>query len=238
MKTKLTVFLTLFTLFFSAFTFAQDMTIQGTVKDENNLPLPGVNILVKGTTNGVQTDFDGNYTIHANQNDVLVFSFIGYTTQEVPVGNQSTINVTMATNAAELGEVLVVGYGTSTKRNLTDNVASVSSSQINDIPVPSVQSTLSAKAAGVQVTQVNGKAESGIKVRVRGVSTISSSQEPLYVVDGIPIINSDENINDSPINPLVSLNPDDIASIEILEGCIFCCHLWSTGNQWGCFDYH
>ncbi|MGB8703543.1 MAG: TonB-dependent receptor [Gillisia sp.] len=217
MKTKLTVFLTLFTLFFSAFTFAQDMTIQGTVKDENNLPLPGVNILVKGTTNGVQTDFDGNYTIHANQNDVLVFSFIGYTTQEVPVGNQSTINVTMATNAAELGEVLVVGYGTSTKRNLTDNVASVSSSQINDIPVPSVQSTLSAKAAGVQVTQVNGKAESGIKVRVRGVSTISSSQEPLYVVDGIPIINSDENINDSPINPLVSLNPDDIASIEILK---------------------
>lgn len=217
MKTKFTVILTLFVLSFTGFSYAQDQKISGTVKDENNLPLPGVNILVKGTARGVQSDFDGNYIIPASKGDVLVYSFIGYTTQEIPVGDKTDIDVILALNTAELDEVLLVGYGTSTKRNLTDNVASVSASEINNIPVPSVQSTLSAKAAGVQVTQVNGKAESGIKVRVRGVSTISSSQEPLYVVDGVPIINSDENINDSPINPLISLNPDDIASIEILK---------------------
>lgn len=217
MKTLFKLFLTIFVFCSTPPLYAQTQQISGTVRDESNLPLPGVNILVKGTNNGVQTDFDGNFIINAGPNDALVFSFIGYTTQEVPVGNKTNMEVTLELNAAELGEVLVVGYGTSTKRNLTDNVASISSEEINNIPIPSVQSTLSAKAAGVQVTQVNGKAESGIKVRVRGVSTISSSQEPLYVVDGIPVINSDENINDSPINPLISLNPDDIASIEILK---------------------
>ena len=217
MEIKLTFILMLSVLSFSGFSHAQDQEVRGTVKDENNLPLPGVNILIKGTSRGVQADFDGNYIISASKGDVLIYSFVGYATQEIPVDDKTNINVTLDLDTAALDEVIVVGYGTSTKRNLTDNVASVSAGEINDIPIPSVQSTLSAKAAGVQVTQVNGKAESGIKVRVRGVSTISSSQEPLYVVDGIPIINSDENINDSPINPLISLNPDDIASIEILK---------------------
>ncbi|MEO5790066.1 TonB-dependent receptor [Gelidibacter sp.] len=217
MERKLTNSLVLFALAFSSFAFGQDLKISGIVKGENNFPLPGVNILVKGTDRGALTDFNGNYMISATQNDVLVFSYVGYTTQEIVVTTVTTLDVNLALNTSELDEIVVVGYGKSTKRNLTDNVASVSSNEINNIPVPSVQSTLSGKASGVQVTQVNGKAESGIKVRVRGVATISSSQEPLYVVDGIPIINSDENINDSPINPLISLNPDDIASIEILK---------------------
>ena len=217
MGTKLRITLVLFALSLSSISYAQDQQINGIVNGENNLPLPGANILVKGTSRGVQTDFNGNYTISASQKEVLVYSYVGYTTQEIIVTDKTDINVTLVLNAAELDEILVVGYGKSTKRNLTDNVASVSANDINNIPVPSVQSTLSGKASGVQVTQVNGKAESGIKVRVRGVATISSSQEPLYVVDGIPIINSDENINDSPINPLISLNPDDIASIEILK---------------------
>lgn len=217
MQIKLTFIITLFIFSLTGFSYAQNLEISGTVKDENNMPLPGVNILVKGTARGVQADFDGNYIISASKGDVLIYSFVGYATQEIPVVDETNININLDLNTSALDEVIVVGYGTSTKRNLTDNVASVSAGEINDIPIPSVQSTLAAKAAGVQVTQVNGKAESGIKVRVRGVSTISSSQEPLYVVDGIPIINSDENINDSPINPLISLNPDDIASIEILK---------------------
>ena len=217
MATKLSILLALLALFFNSNSYAQDQQIKGSVSGESNLPLPGANILVKGTSRGAQTDFDGNYTISASKKDVLVFSYVGYTTQEIVVSDKTDINVTLVLNADLLDEVLVVGYGKSTKRNITDNVASVSATDINNIPVPSVQSTLSGKASGVQVTQVNGKAESGIKVRVRGVATISSSQEPLYVVDGIPIINSDENINDSPINPLISLNPDDIASIEILK---------------------
>ena len=209
-------FLLLFFILVGHCAFAQTKEISGTVTDGSNMPLPGVNILIKGTSNGTQTDFDGNYTINAATGDILVFSYVGFTNQEIAVGSSSQINATMEAGEA-LEEVLVVGYGTSTRRNLTDNVASISSDEINEIPVPSIQSTLAAKAAGVQVTQVNGKAESGIKIRVRGVSTISSSQEPLYVIDGIPLINSDENVNDSPINPLISLNPNDIQSIEILK---------------------
>ncbi len=209
--------MTLMVVLFVQIAFAQAQTITGTVVDESGLPLPGVNIVVKGTTTGVQTDFDGNYSIQASQGNVLVFSFVGFRPIEVPVAGQNNISVTLSQDTAVLDEVLVVGYGTTSRRNLTDNISSISSDDINQIPVPSMQSALVGKAAGVQITQVNGKAESGIKMRVRGVSTISSSQEPLYVIDGIPLINSDENINDSPINPLISLNPNDIASIQILK---------------------
>ena len=217
MKSNVTRLLTLLLALIVQVTFAQQQMVTGTVTDEDGLPLPGVNIIVKGSNTGTQTDFDGNYSIQASQGDILVFSFVGLISAEYPVSNNAVLNVTLKANASELDEVLVVGYGTSTRRSLTDNIASISSDEINGVPVPSLQSALVGKAAGVQITQVNGKAESGIKIRVRGVSTISSSQDPLYVIDGIPLINSDENINDSPINPLISLNPNDIASIEILK---------------------
>jgi TonB-linked SusC/RagA family outer membrane protein len=217
MKRKLKVLCTIFFICIVQMGFTQQKLITGKVVDENGLPLPGVNIIKQDTSEGIQTDFDGNFEIQASENDILEFSYLGFQTQKVNVGDQTEINITLRTDTSELDEVLVVGYGTSSRRNLTDNVASISSKEINEVPVPSLQSTLTGRAAGVQVTQVNGKAESGIKIRVRGVSTISSSQEPLYVIDGIPLINSDENINDSPINPLISLNPNDIASIEILK---------------------
>ncbi len=216
MKTNYTRFLFLLLVFTTHCLFAQTKTVTGTVTDNNGMPLPGVNIVEKGSSTGTQTDFDGKFSLDVAEGTILIFSYVGFSNQEIEVGSLDTINVKMEAGEA-LDEVLVVGYGTSTRRKLTDNVASVSSDEINEVPVPSVQSTLAAKAAGVQVTQVNGKAESGIKIRVRGVSTISSSQEPLYVIDGIPLINSDENINDSPINPLVSLNPNDIESIQILK---------------------
>ncbi|MDG3580869.1 SusC/RagA family TonB-linked outer membrane protein [Galbibacter pacificus] len=217
MKTKLRVIFTLILVCMTYLSYAQEKTINGTITDQDGLPLPGVNIQINGTHTGTQTDFDGKYSINATVGSVLIYTYIGQKTEERTVGNSSTIDITMQEDAQALDEVVIVGYGTSTKREVTDNIASVSSEDINLIPTPSVQSTLSGKAAGVQVTQVNGKAESGIKIRVRGVATISSSQEPLYVIDGVPMINSDENINDSPINPLVSLNPNDIESIEILK---------------------
>ena len=111
----------------------------------------------------------------------------------------------------------MVGYGTTTRQTLTDNIASVSSDQIKEIPVPSLQGALIGKTAGVQITQTGGRAEAGFNIRVRGVATISGSGEPLYVVDGIPIDKVDRSINGSPINALIGLNPEDIASIEILK---------------------
>ncbi|MDY8133984.1 TonB-dependent receptor [Aquimarina sp. 2201CG5-10] len=202
--------------FMTSLAFAQQ-NVSGTVTDNSGLPLPGVNILVKDTDRGTQTDFDGNYTIEVNTGEIITYSYVGFIAQEVAVTSQSTIDIVLEEDVSTLEEVVVVGYGTQSRRRITANIASVSSEEINEIPTPSVQSTLSGKAAGVQVTQLNGKVEGGIKVRVRGISTISSSQEPLYVVDGIPITNSDESINDSPINPLVALNPNDIESIDILK---------------------
>ena len=198
--------------------WAQQKTVSGTVTaSEDGTPLPGVTILKKGTTTGTQTDFDGNYQLDVLDSDQLVFSYVGFQSQEIAVGNQTVIDIALVADVSELDEVVVVGYGSQVKRRITDNIASISSEQINEIPTPSLQSTLTAKAAGVQVTQLNGKVEGGVKIRVRGVSTISASQEPLYVVDGVPVINADESINTSPINPLITLNPNDIESIEILK---------------------
>ena len=217
MKTKLNGILTLLLAFTVQILSAQEKTVTGTVTDQNGLPLPGVNIVVEGTPNGTQTDFDGNYTISVSEGQTLLFTYLGQKDVKRTVGAGNTINVQMEEDAQALDEVVLVGFGQTSKARLTDNVASISSEQINEIPIPSLQSTLVGKAAGVQITQLSGRAEAGIQVRVRGVSTITGSQEPLYVVDGIPIINSDESVNDSPINPLIGINPDDIESIEILK---------------------
>jgi len=202
--------------FISSLLVAQEKDVSGSVTDENGLPLIGVNIIVKNTSRGTQTDFDGNYSISANAGEILVFSFVGFSASERTVGESSTINVTMQTSE-NLDEIVVVGYGTQSKRNITDNIVSISSEDINEIPIPSLQGALTGKAAGVQITQINGKVEGGVKMRIRGVSTISSSQEPLYVIDGMPLINDNESVSEAPINPLISLNPNDIASIEILK---------------------
>lgn len=196
---------------------AQTKTVSGTVNDINGIPLPGVNVIVQNTSRGTQTDFDGNYIIEVSEGEVLLFSYVGYRTEDVTVGANDTINITLQEDASQLDEVLVVGYGTQSKRKVTGNIASISSEEINNVPIPSVQGALTGKAAGVQITQINGKVEGGVKMRIRGISTISSSQEPLYVLDGLPLINDNESTSEAPINPLISLNPNDIESIEILK---------------------
>ncbi|MDP3357850.1 MAG: TonB-dependent receptor [Lutibacter sp.] len=214
MKIKTYFFLGLF--FVSSLLMAQEKRISGVVKGEDGLPLMGVNIFIENTNKGTQTDFDGNYTIMASPQDVLVYSFVGFKNIKRTVGQETTINVELISDTT-LEEVVVVGFGKQSKRKVTDNIASVSSSDINQIPIASMQGALTGKAAGVQITQINGKVEGGVKMRIRGVSSISSSQEPLYVIDGMPLINDDESVSEAPINPLISLNPNDIESIQILK---------------------
>ena len=202
-------------ILFTSMTYSQD--VSGEVTDSSG-PLPGATVLVKGTKQAVQTDFDGKYSIkNIGSNAVLVFSYIGLKTQEVSVGSRTKINVSLKEDSAELKEVVVIGFGKQSKRKVTDNIASISSDQINQIPVANFQGALTGKAAGVQITQINGKVESGVKMRIRGVSSISSSQEPLYVIDGLPLINDNESNSAAPINPLISINPDDIESVQILK---------------------
>jgi TonB-linked SusC/RagA family outer membrane protein len=214
MKIKNYFFLGL--LFISSILNAQEKTISGIVKGDDGLPLAGVNIYVESTKRGTQTDFDGKYSILVNPNNVIVFSFVGFKTISKTITTETTLDIQMVSDST-LDEILIVGFGKQSKRNLTDNVASIDANEINDIPVPNMQSTLTGKAAGVQITQINGKVEGGVKMRIRGISSISSSQEPLYVLDGMPLINDDESTTDAPINPLISLNPNDIESIEILK---------------------
>lgn len=214
-NTLLKVFLSFLTILCTSLSYSQD--VSGSVSDSNG-PLPGATILVKGTTNSTQTNIDGNYTIrNVGLNATLIFSYIGLKTQEINVKGKSVVKTLLKVDSAELNEVLIIGFGKQSKRKLTDNIASISAEQINQIPVSNLQGALTAKAAGVQITQINGKVEGGVKIRVRGISSISSSQEPLYVLDGMPIINDNESTSAAPINPLISLNPNDIASIEILK---------------------
>ncbi|WP_445382595.1 SusC/RagA family TonB-linked outer membrane protein [Robiginitalea sp. IMCC43444] len=195
---------------------AQQKTISGTVRDNFNEPLLGANVLVEGTQRGTITGPDGTYQIQAAEGERVLFSYVGYITAIVMVDTRNNYNITLMPGN-DLEEVVVVGYGTTSRKTLTDNIASISREQIKEVPVPSVQGALVGKAAGVQITQVSGRAEGGFKIRVRGVATINGNQEPLYVIDGVPIFKSDFSVNGSPINDLISLNPADIESIEILK---------------------
>ena len=209
----------LFMLFLTgmSWAYAQQKTVTGNVVDEGGVPLPGVNIVIKGTTSGIQTDFDGNYAIEVSPGQILVFSYLGQKTTERTVGSPSVLNVTMQEDASQLEEVVVVGFGTQSKRLLTDNIAKIDSDQIGGIATPSMQSSLVAKAPGVQITQINGKLEGGVKVIIRGLSSVSASQEPLYVIDGIEMNNNNISSIQASLNPLLSINPNDIASIDILK---------------------
>jgi len=214
-KIVLKGFLVFLMMLFTGLVHSQE--VSGTVSDSEGI-LPGATIMVKGTTRGVQTNVDGKFSIKdVGANAVLVFSFIGLKSQEISVVGRSTINVILVQDLSQLSEVVVIGFGKQSKRKVTDNMATISSDQINQIPVANVQGALVGKAAGVQITQINGKVEGGVKMRIRGIASISSSQEPLYVIDGMPMINDDESTTSAPINPLISLNPNDIESIQILK---------------------
>jgi len=206
------------------FAFAGEIFAQvsGMVKDDAG-PLRGVTIRVKGGTKGAVSDKDGKYSIATTDADkVLVFSLIGYAKKEVSISGKSVIDVVMSLDVQRLEDVVVVGYGSAIKKDLTGNIAKVKASEIADVPVPSFDAAIQGKAAGVVVTQGSGKLGQGMQIRVRGASSISAGQDPLYVVDGVPLTASLGGFagaftNGRSVNPLADINPQDIESIDILK---------------------
>ena len=181
--------------------------ITGTVTDANGEPLLGVNILVEGTDTGTITDEDGRYSISVSTGSILVFSFLGFESQRITVGEETTVDVTLEEEVSALDEVVVIGYGTQRRSDLTGSVAQVGSREINEFPATNVLQSLSGRAAGVQVSPTTGAPGAGLNVRIRGTNSIQGSNEPLYVVDGFPIFGN---------NPTI-LNNTDIESIEVLK---------------------
>ncbi len=216
MKTKISLILTLCIVFVAQMTFAQQKSISGTVSDESGMPLAGVNILVKGTTTGTQSDFDGKYSISAKAGDALSYTYVGLKPQQVTVGASSTINVTMAEDASVLDEIVVVGYGVQRKSEVTGAISSISGSDMQGLVTPSFEAQLSGRAAGVQVTSNNGILGEAPRIRIRGISSIGSGSSPLIVVDGMPIYSGDIG-GSTATNGLADINPNDIESFEILK---------------------
>ncbi len=193
---------------------AQTTTVTGTVTDESG-PLPGVTILLKGTTNGVVTDFDGNYTINdVPPNGVLVYSYVGFVTEEMPVNGRSEINVTLIPDVSTLDEVVVVGYGTMKRSDVTGAMVSVSSEALEESVPTTVDQVLQGRAAGVQIQQNSGAPGGSSSIRIRGISSITGSNEPIFVIDGVIV---DSNTGQGGQNAFASINPSDIASIDILK---------------------
>jgi iron complex outermembrane receptor protein len=164
-------------------------TVSGTVTEENG-PLPGANVIVKGTQNGATTDFDGNYTLNNVASDaILVFSYVGYSSQEIAVGGRTTINATLSSDNA-LDEVVLIGYGTTTIKDATGSVAAVSSEEFNQGVIQSPEQLIQGKTAGVQISEASGEPGGGVVVRIRGSNSIRSGNNPLFVVDGVPLTSS------------------------------------------------
>lgn len=212
----------MFTLLQAA--LAQTRTITGRVLDENTGEgLPGVTVVLKGTTAGISTSIDGGFSLNVPQTGgTLTFSSVGHVTQERVIGAANNYTVTLTPDNKQLSEVVVTGFGAQQSRAaLTGSVASVKAAQIENLPIASVDQALQGRAAGVQVTQNSGTPGSGIAVRVRGVSSINGSNEPLYVIDGLPLTAtgsfSNIGVGNQGTNALSDINPNDIASIEVLK---------------------
>ncbi|WP_230688305.1 SusC/RagA family TonB-linked outer membrane protein [Hymenobacter jeongseonensis] len=205
--------------FFAQDLRAQNRTVSGAVTGSDGASIPGVTVIVKGGTQGTSTDVDGKYSLSVPQEaKTLVFSFVGYASQEAAIGSGSNINVTLKADATGLDEVVVVGYGTQSRRDLTGNVATVSGKEIKSLPVQSFDQALQGRASGVNITTPNGVLNAPPVIRIRGVNSISLSGAPLFVVDGIPTYSGNNSaVANVPNNPLANINPEDIESIEVLK---------------------
>jgi TonB-linked SusC/RagA family outer membrane protein len=229
MKSKYKVLLTLFMAFVVQLGFAQTNTITGTVTDDGGVPLPGVNIVVKGTSSGTQTDFDGNYSIAASGNSILVFSYVGFKEEEVAVGTSTVIDMELI-GGEMLEEVIINALGIEVNRaTQASSVSDVAASAVQSSGETSIAKGLSGKASGVQIISSSGDAGSSAFIQIRGQSTITRSLQPLIVVDGIPISNDEVGAGVGGVTQqsrLGDLNPNDIADVKILKGA-------SAAALWG-----
>jgi TonB-linked SusC/RagA family outer membrane protein len=194
-----------FLLFITLSVFSQNIQLQGVVVGQGNEPLPGVNVVVKGTTNGTITNNEGQFSINVPSTGILVISYVGYKTQEVPVNGKNYLHIVLEENLQSLDEVVVIGYGVQKKSVVTAAISKVTSEDLNSVKPSRVEDVLKGKISGVQITQSSGQPGSDSKVRIRGIGTVNNS-DPLYIVDGMPV---DGGIN--------YLNPVDIQSVEILK---------------------
>ncbi len=209
---------------FLCFSMTQAQEVSGTISDASG-PLPGASVLEKGTTNGTQTDFDGNYTLEVEEGAVLVVSYIGFKTQEVAVNGRTSIDVTLAEDAQALEEVVIIGYGTTTVKDATGAVSSVSSEDFNGGIISSPEQLIQGKTAGVQISQSSGEPGAGIALRIRGTGSVRGNNSPLFVIDGVPVSNDNVSATGADLgqgtsgakNPLNFLNPNDIESMSILK---------------------
>ncbi len=224
MRTKLNGILTLLLAFVVHLSFAQEKTISGTVTDQDGLPLPGVNIVVEGTTNGTQTDFDGNYSINGEVGQTLLFTYIGQTDVRITIGANNTINVQMVENAQALEEVVVTAQGIKKeKQALGYAVSEVKSDELEQRAEGDVGRILTGKASGVNITAQSGLSGSGTSIIIRGLSTFSGSNQPLFIVDGVPFDSGTNNQGDfvdgnNGSSRFLDLDPNNIESVNVLKG--------------------
>lgn len=217
-----------------SFLQAQKITVTGTVSDATGTSIPGANITIKGSLKGTSTSFDGSYSIAAMSNDVLVFSFLGLQTREIPIDGRKTLNITLKDNTENLKEVVVIGYGSQKRKNVTGAISSVKAEDIENIKQVSIDQMLQGKAAGVSLSNNSGQPGGATSVRVRGTTSLNNTNEPLYIIDGVPVTGdatskasggqplagnngfSSEGGNIA-VSPLTMINPNDIQSIDILK---------------------
>lgn len=206
---------TLFLSMLCLVAFAQGHQVSGIVKDATGESLIGANVLVKGTTNGAITDFEGKFSLSdVKSSDILVFSYIGCVTQEIKVGNQTQFDVTLNDDSQALEEVVVIGYGTVKRKDLTGSVTSVGADKLAAVPVASATEALTGKMAGVQITTTEGSPDAEMKIRVRGGGSITGDNTPLFIVDGFPV----ETISDIPASDIEDMTVLKDASSTAIYG--------------------
>ena len=217
--------LLMFLLFSSALAQAQQATIAGVVKDPKGEPMAGVSIAVKGTNTGTTSDAGGQFNVTASSGDKLVFSFIGYKTQEITVGNQTSITVSLEEDVAALSELVVIGYGSVKKTDVTTSISSIGQKDLKTLPVAGIDQAIQGRLSGVTVTTNGGQPGGGVSVRVRGITSVNGN-EPLYVIDGVPFQNPINSLETNFLgggsgqtaqSVLATLNPADIETIDVLK---------------------
>jgi TonB-dependent SusC/RagA subfamily outer membrane receptor len=202
-KIFLKSYLTIAFMALTAFAFAQDRVVSGTIRDESGSPMPGVNVIVSGTTNGTVSDVSGKYSLSVGSGAKLLFSFIGYTSQEVEVGNSTVVDVSMKVDVTELSEIVVTGYASQEKKDLTGSVGTVKMADLTQIPSSNVTNQLQGRIAGVTVTG-DGRPGEPAKVRIRGFGSFQNN-DPLYIVDGVPT------------QDISTISPNDVESLSVLK---------------------
>lgn len=215
---------------------AQKITVTGTISDATGNSLPGANVIIKGSSKGTSASFDGSYSIAAMPNDVLVFSFLGLQTREIPIDGRKTINITLKDNTENLKEVVVIGYGSQKRKDINSSISSIKAEDLENIKQVSLDQMIQGKAAGVSVSSNSGQPGSAVSIRVRGTTSLNGTNEPLYIIDGVPVtgdatskatsgqpISGHEGFSSSgqggnnAVSPLSMINPNDIQSIDILK---------------------